>query len=41
MKFFSKSALYRATSLESAAIAVAMLGAVAAAMAALSRLVAR
>ncbi len=26
MKFFSKSALYRATSLESAAIAVAMLG---------------
>jgi outer membrane receptor protein involved in Fe transport len=31
MKFFSKSALYRATSLESAAIAVAMFGAVAAA----------
>ena len=31
MKFFSKSALYRATSLESAAIAVAMLGVAAAA----------
>lgn len=32
MKFFSKSALYRATSLESAAIAVAMLGVAGAAM---------